>query len=1064
MDGYLRLKQSWNMRKITILLFVVAALAPDLWGQVDRIELGYQTTRRGIVWYRSGLPTHKPAWKFSRDTNAVMWHDTLTAIRYDFDYSNDVWRAKGTFSGAVPPLARKVSGSTMIDNRTAYWIRDTFNLLHKYDSTANAWTPWGDWFYLSAVPTDISANSTNGAAKYRRSLWQNSSTYEVRYWDGDSWEPFGAVADGSETIVTGANGVLVTGDGTSGNPYVVAPPAGTNTQTLRYSGTTLTANSTLRNDGATVGINSAPTSAAQLHVKQATTTDGIAIQRSSSTSELQLYHGSNATVQSSAGNLDVKATSGQLSLYGPGGGGFVTQIFLTAQSNITAATGNGGLLRFGSTYAPTTAGGDFSFLKFLPAVNQTASANQDIFMVDFNPTLTSVLGQLYGIRYQPSSGRFLWQPNGAGAVTNHLAGNLGIGSGSTSPAQTLHVQGTARISGSDGTATAVVGRDGDGDVSNLALSGLSISGGTLAADDGSATNEIQTYGHSGTTSYTNTLSLSGGSFTIQAGTNVSVSHSGGTVTISATSSADGNGIYGGDDTLPAGGTDVTIPGQWQGLDFEIDASSGQTWTGLRVITDYCNDDAFTKYLVGKSPVDSLEIYNYDCGTWIKETGGQLNVVTDREMYLTADSINITTLPAKTTLRYITGLTDQDYLAKIQGASVGQILKWNGTAWELAADAGGSGTVTGTGSSNQAAFWTSSTAISGDNNFWWDSTNDRLGIGTNAGSVSSRLDVTTNSLGTSQTTTSGIALVNTTAAAAGAQQISPAIRLSGAGWKTNATAASRAVEFRLFVTPVQGAAAPTGYLGIGSAVNGSWSDNQTAFNTAGEVGIGTQTFTGKLNVNAGSSTAPLHTNNYGTSSGTAHTVGQFANTNTAGSALFSLNEEATANTLRGVVRRFGSTHATRARELNVTTLESSAPVTIGTNDVVRMTVGSDANVYVANNLAGGFGTTVTGAHSNVQSAGSMAAGYLETVGSPTFDATKHTVIYTGSTNVTWTLPTASTCTGRWYILHHANTAGTITLSATITKGNGGNFNTLTAGQWAWVVSTGSGWRGYKITSL
>lgn len=52
--------------------------------------------------------------------------------------------------------------------------------------------------------------------------------------------------------------------------------------------------------------------------------------------------------------------------------------------------------------------------------------------------------------------------------------------------------------------------------------------------DGSTTNELQTYGHAGTTSYTNTLSSGGGSFTLQAGGINSISHSAGTVTITAT--------------------------------------------------------------------------------------------------------------------------------------------------------------------------------------------------------------------------------------------------------------------------------------------------------------------------------------------------------------------------------------------------------------------------------------------------------------------------------------------------------------------------------------------------
>lgn len=52
--------------------------------------------------------------------------------------------------------------------------------------------------------------------------------------------------------------------------------------------------------------------------------------------------------------------------------------------------------------------------------------------------------------------------------------------------------------------------------------------------DQSTTNELQTYSHSGTTSYTNTLSNGGGSFTIQGGTGITVSHTTGTVTLATT--------------------------------------------------------------------------------------------------------------------------------------------------------------------------------------------------------------------------------------------------------------------------------------------------------------------------------------------------------------------------------------------------------------------------------------------------------------------------------------------------------------------------------------------------
>jgi hypothetical protein len=70
-----------------------------------------------------------------------------------------------------------------------------------------------------------------------------------------------------------------------------------------------------------------------------------------------------------------------------------------------------------------------------------------------------------------------------------------------------------------------------------------------------------------------------------------------------------------------------------------------------------------------------------------------------------------------------------------------------------------------------------------------------------------------------TPTVGIAATNSSLAAAGAQQISPSLRLAGNGWKTTATAASQPVYFDFMTLPVQGTANPTGMLEISNTING-----------------------------------------------------------------------------------------------------------------------------------------------------------------------------------------------------------------------------------------------------
>jgi len=79
-----------------------------------------------------------------------------------------------------------------------------------------------------------------------------------------------------------------------------------------------------------------------------------------------------------------------------------------------------------------------------------------------------------------------------------------------------------------------------------------------------------------------------------------------------------------------------------------------------------------------------------------------------------------------------------------------------------------------------------------------------------------------------TSTARLTLANTTAAAAGAQQVSPSIVLEGQGWKTTATAASQIVRFRENILPVQGTANPSATWRLQSEINnsGTWGDRLT----------------------------------------------------------------------------------------------------------------------------------------------------------------------------------------------------------------------------------------------
>ena len=280
---------------------------------------------------------------------------------------------------------------------------------------------------------------------------------------------------GTQILYPQTNNFTTTGGGGASNL-----PTGTNKYTLRHNGTSWVASGLLQNDGSTTGIGIAPASGKLLTVKQTTTADGISVVRSSSTVALNMYHDGSATVASAGGNnLKLMSDSGSLILLSPGGGGGQSsQVLVSPVNNITSNLGNTGLVNVTGTYAPTTSGGDFSIYRLGTAINITGSGDQVCDGLRIVPTLTAVPYGFRGVHYVPSTNNFLHQPSGT-AVVSHLIGNLGIGTGTTSPGAKLDIVGNGATSGTsaliitDSSANQHVKVRDDGVAIIRAISGVS---------------------------------------------------------------------------------------------------------------------------------------------------------------------------------------------------------------------------------------------------------------------------------------------------------------------------------------------------------------------------------------------------------------------------------------------------------------------------------------------------------------------------------------------------------------------------------------------------------------
>jgi len=146
----------------------------------------------------------------------------------------------------------------------------------------------------------------------------------------------------------------------------------------------------------------------------------------------------------------------------------------------------------------------------------------------------------------------------------------------------------------------------------------------------------------------------------------------------------GNGIYGGDGSIPVGGSEVSMNTIGKTVRFSM--STGNATTGESILISRTDRDATHRYIVMRGAEDSLRIFRFNNENYIQSYSATLNLATDEQMTLSGDSLELVEGIAETVtkMRFLLGATPGNFVKRIDGnaATIGDGLISDGTDWTV----------------------------------------------------------------------------------------------------------------------------------------------------------------------------------------------------------------------------------------------------------------------------------------------------------------------------------------------------------------------------------------------
>ena len=876
------------------------------------------------------------------------------------------------------------------------------------------------------------------------------------------------------------------------------------------------------------------------------------------------------TLSNSGGSIQlVEGANVTLTTTGTGLDGIVT---------IAATSGSGTDLSFSGTSSPVTlnsnTGTDVTFTQGGIVTISATSGNITISATEVDGSVTNELQTIANT--SDATSHTVTLSNSGGSVQMVEGTGVSLTTTGTSGAGIVTIANTGDLSATN-EAWTIDGDDADTELittQTVKFQGAGITTTdynpttdvlliTSTEVDGSTSNELQTYGHSGTTSYTNTLSNGGGSFTLQSSGIVTISNSSGTVTIGATEvdgsvsnelqtlantsnatthtvtlSNSGGSVQlaeGANVTLTttgtgldgvvtiastAGATDLTFSGASSPVTLNSSTGNDVTITagGIVSLSSTSGNITISATEVDGSTSNELQTYGHagtttytntlsNGGGSFSITGAGINVVSQ-----TAGAVTITATEVDGSV------TNEGVLGVGAGSGTSSTLLSNTSgANAVTINAAGIMTISESTSSNGGSITLTATEVDGS------TSNELQTISANgAGPTSYTIDLSSGggavtlaegtgidlTRSTNTITITSTATGTVTGAENGLNVVANKVRLGGnlitsatsiegdgnelrffdgklsvSSWTGFANSPVQPIRFQALEASPTINSTPTldgiiefrihnaagsdqpNSLTIGAYstdADGIWMQARSASVPNFYYPVSMQPRGGQWSVGRLNGLDALATISGTALSGSTVSGSVLHLENNEGNGKAAMSMGIGIDAMDSEIAWFDATDALRITNRSNTAGTSSVRITVGgeTADKVIITPTS-----AASNTRMGVGyTSTTNMHSTVQSAGSYAGNVIVSSSAITLDETQWVRVFSGSTNTTWTLPTASTCFGRHYVIMHHGSAGTLTLSASVTKANASTFNTLAAGEFAQIWSDGSTWRGFKQTSL